>query len=129
MPIIVRRKIAPNAAYEVLNMAAYFLLAIAICAEVVATTSLKAISGLSKPLPLILAVVGYALSLSLLTIVVKVIPVGIAYAIWAGMGIVLVSIVAAVVYQQKPDMAAFAGMAMIVAGVVVIQVFSKTTGH
>ncbi|GGK09350.1 DMT family transporter [Pseudomonas matsuisoli] len=110
-------------------MPAYLLLAVAILAEVIATTSLKAVEGLSKPLPLVLAIVGYAVSFSLLTIVVKVIPVGIAYAIWAGLGIVLVSIVAAVIYQQRPDLPAMLGMLLIVGGVVVIQLFSRTTGH
>lgn len=110
-------------------MPPYALLAIAICAEVIATTSLKAVHGLSKPLPLLLVIVGYGLSFVLLSMVVKVIPVGIAYAIWAGLGIVLVTIVAAMVYQQQPDLPAALGMLLIIAGVVVIQVFSKTTGH
>ncbi|WP_462381102.1 DMT family transporter [Pseudomonas sp. Marseille-QA0892] len=110
-------------------MPVYVLLAIAICAEVIATTSLKAVQGLSKPLPLLLVVAGYGLSFVLLSMVVKVIPVGIAYAIWAGLGIVLVTIVAAMVYQQQPDLPAALGMLLIIAGVVVIQLFSKTTGH
>lgn len=110
-------------------MPAYLYLAIAIVAEVIATTSMKAIQGLSKPLPLILVIVGYGISFWMLSLVVKSIPVGIAYAVWAGLGIVLVSIAAAVIYQQRLDLPAMLGMGLIVAGVVVIQVFSQTTGH
>ncbi len=110
-------------------MSGYIYLAIAIAAEVVATTSMKAISGFSKPLPLILVITGYGLAFWMLTLVVRSIPVGIAYAIWAGLGIVLVSIAAAVLYDQKLDLPAMLGMGLIVAGVVVIQLFSGSTGH
>ncbi|WP_295468086.1 SMR family transporter [uncultured Pseudomonas sp.] len=110
-------------------MSGYIYLAIAIAAEVVATTSMKAVSGFSKPLPLILVIGGYALAFSMLTLVVRSIPVGIAYAIWAGLGIVLVSIAAAFLYNQKLDLPAMLGMGLIVAGVVVIQLFSGSTGH
>ncbi|WMR31884.1 DMT family transporter, partial [Metapseudomonas otitidis] len=81
-------------------MTGYIYLAIAIAAEVVATTSMKAIDGFNKPLPLVLVIGGYAIAFWMLTMVVKSIPVGIAYAIWAGLGIVLVSIAALVIYQQ-----------------------------
>jgi small multidrug resistance pump len=110
-------------------MSGYIYLTIAIIAEVIATSSMKALDGLNKPIPLILVVVGYSISLYLLSLVVKTIPVGIAYAIWSGMGIVLVSIVALFIYQQKLDIAAIAGMSMIVAGVVVIQMFSNSVAH
>ncbi len=110
-------------------MSGYIYLAIAIAAEVVATTSMKAISGFSKPLPLILVITGDGLAFWMLTLVVRSIPVGIAYAIWAGLGIVLVSIAAAVLYDQKLDLPAMLGMGLIVAGVVVIQLFSDSTGH
>lgn len=110
-------------------MSGYIYLAIAIAAEVVATTSMKAISGFSKPLPLLLVIIGYGLAFWMLTLVVRSIPVGIAYAIWAGLGIVLVSIAAAVLYNQKLDLPAMLGMGLIVAGVVVIQLFSGSTGH
>src|SRR5690606_5876092 len=94
------------------NMTGYLYLGIAIAAEVVATTSLKAVDGLNKPLPLLLVVGGYALSFWMLTLVVKSIPIGIAYAIWAGLGIVLVSIAALFLYQQRLDLPAMLGMAM-----------------
>ena len=96
-------------------MPGYLYLAIAIVAEVIATASLKSVKGLSTPLPLAL--------------VVRSIPVGIAYAIWAGLGIVLVSVAALVLYQQKLDTAALLGMGLIVSGVVVIQLFSGNAGH
>lgn len=110
-------------------MTGYIYLAIAIAAEVVATTSMKAVDGFNKPLPLVLVIGGYAIAFWMLTMVVKSIPVGIAYAIWAGLGIVLVSIAALVIYQQKLDLPAVVGMGMIVSGVVVIQLFSSSTGH
>jgi small multidrug resistance pump len=110
-------------------MSGYLFLGIAIAAEVIATTSMKALDGFNKPLPLVLVVVGYGLSLWLLSLVVKTIPIGIAYAVWAGLGIVLVSMAALFVYQQKLDLPAIIGMSMIVAGVVVIQLFSSTAGH
>lgn len=110
-------------------MPGYLYLAIAIAAEVVATTSMKAIDGFSKPLPLLLVVGGYGIAFWMLTLVVRTIPVGIAYAIWAGLGIVLVSIAALFIYQQKLDLPAVLGMGLIVSGVVVIQVFSQSTGH
>lgn len=110
-------------------MNGYVYLAIAITAEVIATTSMKALAGFSRPLPLFLVVVGYGISFWMLSLVVKTIPVGIAYAVWAGLGIVLVSIAAALLYQQKLDLPAVLGMGLIIAGVVVIQLFSGTTGH
>ncbi len=110
-------------------MTGYIYLAIAITAEVIATTSMKALAGFSRPLPLLLVVVGYSVSFWMLSLVVKTIPVGIAYAVWAGLGIVLVSIAAALIYGQKLDLPAALGMGLIIAGVAVIQLFSGTTGH
>ena len=110
-------------------MSGYLYLAIAIVAEVIATTALKAVDGFSKPLPLTLVVIGYGIAFWMLTLVVRTIPVGVAYAIWAGLGIVLVSIAAMFIYQQKLDLPAVLGMGLIVSGVVVIQLFSSSTGH
>ena len=110
-------------------MSGYLFLGIAIAAEVVATTSMKALDCFNKPLPLLLVVCGYGLSLWLLSIVVKTIPIGVAYAVWSGMGIVLVSIAALFIYGQKLDWPALLGMSMIVGGVVVMQLFSSTAGH
>lgn len=110
-------------------MPGYLYLAIAIAAEVIATTSMKAIDSFNKPLPLLLVIGGYAIAFWMLILVVRTIPVGIAYAIWAGLGIVLVSIAAMFIYQQKLDLPAVLGMGLIVSGVVVIQLFSQSTGH
>lgn len=110
-------------------MPGYLYLAIAIAAEVIATTSMKAIDGFNKPLPLLLVVGGYAIAFWMLTLVVRTIPVGVAYAIWAGLGIVLVSVAAMFIYQQKLDLPAILGMGLIVSGVVVIQLFSQSTRH
>ncbi|WP_313085862.1 DMT family transporter [Pseudomonas sp.] len=110
-------------------MSGYLYLAIAITAEVIATTSMKALAGFSRPLPLLLVIAGYSISFWMLALVVRTIPVGIAYAIWAGLGIVLVSAAAAVLYGQKLDLPAVLGMALIIAGVAVIQLFSGNTGH
>ena len=73
-------------------MTAYYYLAIAICAEVIATVSMKAVKGLSTPLPLVLVILGYGIAFWMLTLVVRSVPVGVAYAVWAGMGIVMVSV-------------------------------------
>lgn len=110
-------------------MNAYTYLAIAICAEVIATVSMKAVKGLSTPLPLVLIIAGYVTAFWMLTLVVRTVPVGVAYAVWAGMGIVMVSVAALFLYGQKLDVPAMLGMALIVLGVVVIQLFSKTAGH
>ncbi|WP_137975095.1 multidrug efflux SMR transporter [Pseudomonas sp. F(2018)] len=110
-------------------MSGYLYLAIAIVAEVIATTALKAVEGFSKPLPLILVVVGYGIAFWMLSLVMKSIPVGVTYAIWSGLGIVLISIAGLVIYGQKLDLAALAGIGLIIAGVLVIQLFSGSTGH
>lgn len=110
-------------------MNGYLFLAIAILAEVIATTSMKAMAGLSKPLPLVLVIGGYAVAFWMLSLVVQTLPVGVAYATWAGLGIVLVSVASYVLYGQKLDLAALAGMGLIIAGVVVMQLFSITVGH
>lgn len=107
----------------------YVHLAIAILGEVVATSSLKATEDFTRLWPSLLALAGYAVAFYFLTLSLKVIPVGIAYAIWAGMGVVLVALAAALVHKQMPDMAAMTGMALIISGVVVIQLFSKTVVH
>ena len=75
------------------------------------------------------SIAGYATAFWMLTLVVRTIPVGVAYAVWAGMGIVMVSIAALFIYGQKLDTPAIMGMGLIVLGVVVIQLFSKTVGH
>lgn len=108
---------------------AYLYLTIAIIAEVIATNALKASEEFTKPLFSVIVIVGYGIAFYFLSLVLKQIPVGIAYAIWSGMGIVLVTIVAAVVFKQTPDRPAILGMLLIISGVVVINVFSKNGSH
>ena len=108
---------------------AYLYLAIAIIAEVVATSALKASAEFSKLYPSLLVVAGYGLALYFMTLVLRTIPIGITYAVWSGVGIVLVAIVAALLYKQIPDIPAIIGMGLIISGVVVIHVFSKTLSH
>jgi len=103
---------------------AYLYLSIAIIFEVIATSSLKASQEFSKLIPSIIVVVGYAVSFYCLSIVLKSIPMGITYALWSGIGIVLISLVGIFFFQQKLDIAAIIGMALIILGVVVIHVFS-----
>ncbi|QTP56626.1 multidrug efflux SMR transporter [Billgrantia sulfidoxydans] len=108
---------------------AFVYLALAIVAEVVATSALKATDGFTRPGPSLLVVVGYAIAFFMLSLVLRTIPVGIAYAIWAGLGIVLVALVGIVVYGQRPDLPAVLGIGLIVTGVVVIQLFSRISAH
>lgn len=110
-------------------MNGYLLLALAIVAEVIATSSLKASQGFTRLVPSVLVVAGYVAAFYLLMMVMRTVPVGIAYAIWSGAGIVLVTLIAMVLYRQVPDLAACAGIGLIIAGVAVIQLFSKTSAH
>jgi small multidrug resistance pump len=105
-----------------------FLLA-AILSEVTATSSLKASAGFTKVIPSVIVVVGYALSFYFLSLVLKAIPIGIAYAVWAGLGIVLLAVVGWVVFGQTLDTPALIGIALILAGVIIMNVFSKAVAH
>ncbi|SFU80802.1 DMT family transporter [Halomonas korlensis] len=107
----------------------FIYLALAIIAEVIGTSALKASEGFTRLWPSVTVVVGYGVAFYLLALVLRSIPVGIAYAFWAGLGIVLVTLVGIVVYGEKPDLPALVGLAMIVGGVVVIQVFSSVSAH
>lgn len=110
-------------------MPPYLLLAIAIVAEVIATSALRAADGFTRLWPSVLVVVGYAIAFVFLSLTLKSIPVGIAYAVWSGLGIVLISLVAYFVYDQTLDLPAFIGMALILAGVLVLNLFSKSSVH
>lgn len=107
----------------------WLYLAIAIAAEIVATTALKASDGFSRFYPSAITVAGYGLAFYCLAITLKTIPVGIAYAIWSGVGIVAISLIGYVLYKQALDAAALLGIGLIVAGVVVLNVFSKSAMH
>lgn len=110
-------------------MPAYALLGIAIIAEVIATSALKASSGFTRLGPSLVVIVGYACAFYFLALVMRTIPVGIAYAIWSGVGIVLIVGASAVLYQQVPDWPALLGMALIVIGVAIINLFSRMAAH
>lgn len=107
----------------------FVYLVLAIIAEVIATSALKASMGFTRPLPSLLVVGGYGVAFYLLSLVLRSLPVGITYAIWAGLGIVLVTLVGVVVFGEKPDVPAVVGIGLIVAGVVTLQVFSKMSVH
>lgn len=100
----------------------------AIAAETIGTTAMKASDGFTRLAPSLLSAAAYALSLFLLSQVLKVLPVGVAYAIWSGLGIVLIAAIGWAAFGQRLDGAAQLGMALIVAGIIVMQVFSDTTG-
>jgi small multidrug resistance pump len=104
-------------------------LAVAIIAEVIGTTCLKLSAGLTKPLPTIGVAVAYGLSFWLLSRTLDTIPVGVAYAIWSGAGVTLIAAIGWALLGQKLDVAAFVGMGLIVAGVVVLNIFSRTAAH
>jgi small multidrug resistance pump len=108
---------------------AYLHLAFAIVAEVIGTTALKASDSFTRPLPSLVTVGCYALSFYLLSFSLRVLPTGIAYAIWSGVGIVLISLISWIVYQQRLDLPAIAGLGLIIAGVAVINLFSKSVSH
>ncbi len=104
-------------------------LAVAIVAEVIATSALKASEGFSRLAPSVVVVAGYALAFFMLSLTLRAIPVGVAYAIWSGVGIVLISLVGWLVFGQALDAGALIGMALIVAGVAVINLFSQTAAR
>ena len=110
-------------------MSNWLILAIAIIAEVIATSALKISDGFTRVIPSLIVVVGYSIAFYGLALTLKSIPVGIAYAIWSGMGIVLVTLIGWFVFEQKLDPAAIVGMALIVSGVIVMNVFSASSGH
>ena len=107
----------------------YIYFIAAIISEVVATSALKASEQFTKLIPSLIVIIGYCISFYLLTLVLRTIPIGITYAIWSGVGIVLVALVGAILYKQIPDIPAVIGMGLIIAGVVIINVYSKTFVH
>ena len=107
----------------------YTSLALAIVAEVVATSALQASAGFTRLGPSVLVVLGYGVAFYCLSLTLRTVPVGVAYALWSGLGIVLITAMGWVLYQQRVDAAALLGMALIMAGVAVIQLFSKSVAH
>lgn len=104
----------------------WMFLVLAIISEVIATTSLKSTEGFTKLVPSIIVVVGYTAAFYFVSLTLDTLPVGIVYAIWSGVGIALVAIISVIVLDQKLDAGAVIGMGLIIAGVVVMRVFSKT---
>ena len=107
----------------------WLFLAIAIVSEVTATSALKASNGFTRFWPSLAVVLGYAAAFYFLSLVIRVIPIGVTYAVWSGVGIVLVALIGWLIYGQKLDLPAVAGMALIIAGIVVLNLFSKMTPH
>ena len=107
----------------------WFLLILAIVCEVIATSALKSAAGFTRLGPSVIVVVGYGVAFYCLSEVVKTLPLGVTYAIWSGVGVALIAVVGWLVFDQKLDAAALFGLGLIVTGVVIINVFSKTVSH
>ncbi|WP_373352998.1 SMR family transporter [Pseudoroseicyclus sp. CXY001] len=107
----------------------YVYLVFAIMAETIGTTALQASQQFSRLWPSVVVVVAYAVSFYLMAMALKVMPVGIVYAIWSGLGIVFIALIGFLVFRQRLDLPAVIGLALILAGIIVIHVFSKTTTH
>lgn len=107
----------------------WIFLCVAIIAEVIATSALKSSEGFSKPIASVIVVLGFIIAFYCLSLTLKTIPVGIAYAIWSGVGIVLVTTIAWIVFGQKLDVWGIIGIALIMSGVLVLNLLSKTGSH
>lgn len=107
----------------------WLYLAIAIVSEVIATSALKPSEGFTRLLPSVLVVVGYGIAFYFLSLTLRAIPIGITYAVWSGVGIALITLIGWLVFGQKLDMASLAGIGLIVSGVLVIHLFSKSNTH
>ena len=110
-------------------MNAWLSLAVAILAEVIGTSALKASEGFSRLLPSVMVVGGYGIAFYFLSLTLKQIPVGIAYAVWSGAGTVLITLIGLLVFRQKIDLAGVVGIALIVAGVLVLNLLSSNSAH
>lgn len=107
----------------------WLILGIAIVSEVIATSALKASDGFTRLLPSVIVVVGYGIAFYCLALVLRTLPVGIVYAIWSGVGVALIALAGWLLFGQTLDLAAILGISLIVAGVIVLNVFSKTVAH
>lgn len=119
----------PTLQQSVIAMKNWLFLLTAIIAEVIGTSALKASEEFSKPIPSVLVLLGYGISFYFLSLTLKAIPVGIAYAVWSGMGIVLISLTAWILFGQKIDGWGLLGMSLILIGVLILNLLSKTTNH
>ena len=120
---------APQRSGLVFDMMGYLYLAIAIVSEVIGTIALKASSEFTKLVPSLIVVIGYGAAFYFMTLALRTIPLGITYAVWSGIGIVLITIAGVFLYREIPDFPAIIGMTLIISGVAVIHLFSKTVGH
>ncbi|MBG6247497.1 MULTISPECIES: SMR family transporter [Symbiopectobacterium] len=107
----------------------YLFLSLAIVAEVIATSALKLSDGFSRLMPSIITVIFYGVSFYCLSLTMRTLPTGIIYAIWSGVGIVLIATVSWLFYGQKLDLPVILGMLLIILGVIVINLFSKSVAH
>lgn len=107
----------------------WIYLGIAIVAEVFATSFLKASAGFTRPLPSLAVVTGYGLAFFFLSLTLETVPVGVAYAVWSGVGVTLVALIGWLFLGQRLDAAAVVGMGLIIAGVMVLNLFSKSAAH
>ena len=107
----------------------FVVLFLAIFSEVIGTTALKFSEGFTKLIPSIIVVLGYGLSFYLLSLSLKVFPIGIAYAIWAGVGLILTVIAGVLIWKETLDWARVTGIILIIAGIILINIFSKNTAH
>jgi small multidrug resistance pump len=107
----------------------YLWLVLAIVAETVGTTALQASQQFTRLVPSLLVVAGYGTAFYLLSLVLKIMPVGVVYAVWSGLGVISIAIIGRVVFGQRLDAPALIGIALILAGVLVIHLFSRTAGH
>lgn len=107
----------------------YLYLLLAIISEVIGTSALQASQQFSKLMPSVLCFLAYASAFFFLSMTLKTMPVGIAYAIWSGLGVIFITLVGIFIFDQKPDAPALLGMFLIIAGVVIMNVFSKTISH
>lgn len=112
-----------------MNPTLYAIFLVAVAAEVVGTTALKASDGFTRIGPSLIVVLGYGVAFYFLSLALRVMPVGVAYAMWSGLGIVLVTLVGIAVYRQVPDFWALFGMGLILAGVLIVNLLSKTVTH
>ena len=110
-------------------MQKWIFLAVAIVSEVIATSALKASEGFTRFWPSLIVAVGYLIAFYFLSLTLKTMPVGIAYAIWSGVGVALIAVIAWIFLGQPLDLAAIIGLSLIMAGVVVLNVFSKSVSH
>ena len=107
----------------------YLYLAIAVAFETIGTSAMQASQQFTRLWPSVLVVVGYAISFYFMALTLRFMPVGIVYALWSGLGIILIALIGYAVFGQKLDLPAIAGLGLIIAGIVVVQLFSNATAH